>query len=61
MKKISLLLLAANTKELNASHKTINQQLKALIARNIWRNEGFYSVINKDDKSIEVAVREISK
>ena len=47
--------------EMNASRQIINEQLKALIARNIWRNEGFYAVINKKDKSIETAIREVTK
>ena len=40
---------------------TILTQLKALIARNIWRNEGYYQVINTGDKAIEAALREVVK
>jgi carboxyl-terminal processing protease len=52
---------AATEKELAASQKTLVQQLKALIARSIWRNEGFYSVMNEGDNSIEAAIRELGK
>ncbi len=40
---------------------TILNQLKALIARNVWRNEGYYQVINTGDKAIEAALREVVK
>jgi carboxyl-terminal processing protease len=40
---------------------TILNQLKALIARNVWRNEGYYQVINTGDKAIEAALREVEK
>ncbi|MBL0047565.1 MAG: S41 family peptidase [Bacteroidetes bacterium] len=51
----------ATARDLLVSRKIINEQLKALIARNMWRNEGYYSVMNANDKSIEVALKEVGK
>ena len=51
----------ATDKESIAARKTISEQLKALIARNFWRNEGFYSVINKNDAALRAALFELGK
>ena len=52
---------AANTRELEVARKTISDQIKALIARGIWRNEGYYAVINKEDKAVAAALVELKK
>lgn len=39
----------------------IQQRLKALLARQLWRNEGFYLVSNTDDLAIKKAVEELNK
>lgn len=38
------------------SEKVIRLQLKALIARQIWKNDGFYPVIHEQDKGIAKAL-----
>lgn len=45
-----------NEKQLKISEAIIKLQLKALIARNIWSNEGFYPVLQKDDNVIKKAL-----
>lgn len=45
-----------NEKELKRSEAIIKTQLKALISRNIWRNEGFYPIIQKRDKVLKKAI-----
>ena len=37
----------------------LQQRLKALLARYRWRNEGYYSVVNMDDKTVAVALSKI--
>lgn len=37
----------------------IKQQIKALIARQIWRDQGYYMVIQKDDKAIQMALQRL--
>ncbi len=51
----------SNPKEIETARKILEQQIKALVARNLWRNDGFYSVMNSGDKSIEAALREVGK
>lgn len=41
-----------NTKEENISKNTIRNLLKASVARYVWGNEGFYLILNKQDKAI---------
>lgn len=45
-----------NSSELKHSEKIIKNQLKALIARNIWKNEGYYPVIESEDNTFQKAV-----
>ncbi len=45
-----------NEKQINASQEIIKTQLKALIARNIWSNEGFYPVIQTQDDVLKKAI-----
>jgi carboxyl-terminal processing protease len=37
----------------------IKQQIKALIARQIWRDQGYYMVIQKEDKAIQLALQKL--
>ena len=46
-----------NDKEIKESESIIKNQLKALIARNIWNNEGFYEVIQSQDNVLKKAVQ----
>jgi len=41
---------------LTHSSEVIRTQLKAFIARQIWRNEGFYSVMHSLDKALQKAI-----
>jgi carboxyl-terminal processing protease len=45
-----------NEKEIKASESIIKTQLKALIARNIWGNAGFYPVIQEEDNVLKKAI-----
>jgi carboxyl-terminal processing protease len=42
--------------ELKRSERFIKNQIKALIARSMWKNEGFYSVSNEADDMLRNAV-----
>jgi carboxyl-terminal processing protease len=46
-----------DNKGLNESKTLIKQTIKAEIARQLWTEEGFYSVINKVDKEIQRALK----
>lgn len=46
-----------NDKEIALSERIIKNQLKALIARNIWNNDGFYQIIQSDDNVLKKAVQ----
>lgn len=50
-----------NKKELGISKEIIETQLYAYIARNVFDNEGFYPVIEKIDKTLQVALEELEK
>ncbi|MDZ4667551.1 MAG: S41 family peptidase [bacterium] len=41
------------------SKSFIKLQLKALIARQIWRDQGYYAVIQKEDKAIQLALKKL--
>lgn len=45
-----------NESQLNASREVLKNQLKALIARNIWNNAGFYPVIGMQDNILKKAI-----
>lgn len=45
-----------NTKEIAQSEKILKNQLKALIARNIFNGEGYYQVIQSQDNVLKKAV-----
>lgn len=48
--------VARRNKEAQQSKTLISIYLKANIARNIWRNEGYYPIINNNDKTFQKAV-----
>jgi hypothetical protein len=41
--------------------KQLLKRIKSSLARQIWQNEGFYKIINKEDLSILKAVEILSK
>ena len=51
----------AESYEKEISRDIIMERITAFIARNIWNNEGFYSVLLKDDKVFEAALAYIKK
>lgn len=46
---------------ISMSRNLIVTQLKALIARNIFGNEAFYPIYNRNDKNIEAAIKAFNK
>lgn len=46
---------------IQTSSEIIRTQIKALIARQIWKNEGFYSVIHTLDNTLKKAVDLVEK
>ena len=46
---------------LKTSSEIITTQLKALIARQLWKNEGFYSVIHTMDVTLKKALEQLEK
>ncbi len=47
--------------ERKRSEKFIKLQIKALVARQIWRDQGFFAVIQTEDKAIAEALKQFSK
>lgn len=45
-----------NTKDLRISKRIIKLQLKALMGRQLWQNDGYYRVLHEDDKVIAKAL-----
>lgn len=45
-----------NEKQVKVSEHLLKLQLKALIARNIWNNSGFYPIMQKDDNVLKKAL-----
>jgi carboxyl-terminal processing protease len=53
---------SVNISQLPASDKVfLNQRLKAYLARYIWRNDGFYQVLNENDIVMKRALEELGK
>lgn len=50
-----------NVEEIATSSEIICTQLKALIARQIWKNDGFYAVIHSLDVTLKKAIELIDK
>ena len=47
--------------EKERSKSFIKLQLKALIARQIWRDKGYYTVIQSGDKAIQIALQKLAE
>lgn len=45
----------------NRDEAEIRNRIKAMLARQLWRNEGFYEIINEDDDMVRRAVQELKK
>ncbi|MCF8253308.1 MAG: S41 family peptidase [Bacteroidia bacterium] len=43
------------------SSKFIKLQIKALVARQIWRDQGYYAVIQKEDRALQLAIKKIGE
>ena len=50
-----------NESDINRSKNFIKLQLKALIARQIWREKGYYNVVSKQDKGVLKAIEALGK
>jgi len=50
-----------NEREINKSEKLIKLQLKALIARNIWNNDGYYAVLQAQDNVLTQTINYLNK
>jgi carboxyl-terminal processing protease len=50
-----------NTAEYQISRAFILNQIKASLAKLAWQNEGYYPVINQEDKEIKVALKNLNK
>jgi carboxyl-terminal processing protease len=48
--------IVTNSKQVNTSEELIKTQLKALVARNIWSNEGYYPVMHSRDNVLKRAI-----
>lgn len=53
--------IMANASQVKASKELLKNQLKALIARNIWSSEGYYPVIQSKDNVVKKAVELLQK
>lgn len=53
--------ITGKPKELELAKPYINRQLKALIARQLWRDNGYFTVVNSYDKTVEKALEAIQK
>ena len=43
------------------SKKINRDKLKAFLAKQLWKSDGFYSIIAQDDKMVQRAVLELKK
>lgn len=55
--KDSIVIISLNEKE----KKDLATRIKSSLARQIWRNEGFYELMNKDDITVKKAIEVLSK
>ena len=53
--------VVAKAKQVKTSKEIIKTQLKALIARNIWSNEGYFPVVQSADKLLKKAIEVLNK
>jgi carboxyl-terminal processing protease len=47
--------------EKEKSKQFIKLQLKALVARQIWRDKGYYTVIQSGDKAMQIALKKMAE
>ena len=51
-----------NLKDLSIKEKEgITDRIKSSIARQIWRNEGYYEILNRQDEMIKTATAILNK
>lgn len=50
-----------NDPEIRKSRLWLMNRLQSLIARNLWKNEGFYYIINKDDECMHEALKHLNR
>ena len=50
-----------NDSEIRRSRLWLINRLQSLVARNIWKNEGFYYIINKDDTYMHAALKHLNR
>ena len=65
-KKAAALGIKYNEKEFNRSKEFIQTQVKALIARAIWKDSdgksnSFYKVVNQNDESVKTALKHFDR
>ncbi len=53
--------ITRNEAEIRRSRLWLINRLQSLVARNIWKNEGFYYIINKDDTHIHAALKHLNR
>lgn len=53
--------IARNEVQINRSRLWLINRLQSLIARNLWKNEGFYYIINKDDHAMHAALKKLNR
>lgn len=53
--------LKYDKKQFEKSEKTIKNNLKAFIARGVWKNEGFYPIFNESDEIYNTGLRMFDK
>ena len=46
--------------EIKQSEKQVRHLLKAMIARQVWRDEGYFTVLSSEDKMIRKAIETFS-
>ncbi|HNI45931.1 MAG TPA: hypothetical protein PK230_14610 [Chitinophagales bacterium] len=47
-------------KQLNSERSELENYMKALFARQLWSNNGYYPIINKTDKAMQRAYNELN-
>jgi carboxyl-terminal processing protease len=53
--------LPRNDSQISKSRLWLINRLQSLIARNLWKNEGFYYIINKDDSFMHAALKKLNR
>lgn len=53
--------IARNESQIRKSRLWLINRLQSLIARNLWKNEGFYYIINKDDSFMHAALKKLNR